>query len=96
MYNPNELLTRFRKYLQAEQLAKSTVEQYCCMTKYFLNYHKCGADRISTSQIISYLVTISSPVSRKQARAAIAKLYFMLGNHQKMNKVPAHVGFYAG
>lgn len=88
MYNPNELLTKFKKYLQAEQLAKSTIDQYSCMVKFFLNYHKCGAERISTQQIVSYLANISSPISRKQARAAIAKMYFMLGSKQKMNRVP--------
>lgn len=88
MYNSENTLTDFRKYMRAEQLARSTCQQYASMVKQFLEAHRCQPHRISTASIISYLAGIASPVTRKQARSAIGKLYYMLGMPQKMKGVP--------
>lgn len=88
MYTPEPILTKYRKYMRAEQLAYSTRQQYASMLKQFLQAHRCTPERITTAHIISYLAAIPSPVTRKQARAAIGKLYAMLGHSQKMKGVP--------
>lgn len=88
MYNPEPVLTAYQKYLQAEQLAWRSRKVYSSLLKAFLETHRCQPQRISKQMIIAYLAGIVSPVTRKQVRAAIDKLYTMLGHSDKMEGVP--------
>lgn len=88
MHNSNQLLTDFENHLRAEQLSPRTISTYLSLLKKYLNHFQCKPKRISAKQIIDYLAEIQSPVTRKQARAVIGKLHFMLGQPRKMKGVP--------